>query len=131
MRCGHEQRCAEYLPPTVPITMWTRAVDQSSVKVQAHLVSGELFGVLGAAGAGRTFTHEEDRVPGPTRGGDLLRFLEAAFARDPRCSAKCSVGNSGFEVIGVTPPEFHGILVGWDIDAWFPLTMQAQVLPGA
>jgi predicted permease len=108
-------------------------IDQSNTKVRAHLVSGEIFGVLGVRPAlGRTFTHQEDRVPGANPVAVIsYGFWTRQFARDPGVLGKViRVGSSGFEVIGVTPPEFHGILVGWDIDAWFPLTMQAHVLPG-
>lgn len=40
------------------------------------------------------------------------------------------VGRGVFQIVGVAPPGFHGMLVGADTDIWFPITMQQQVLPG-
>ena len=108
-------------------------VDQSRVKARAQLVSGEFFGVLGIRPElGRAFTPEEDRVPGANPVAVIsYGFWKRQFAGDPAALGKTIlVGNSGFRIVGVAPRDFHGILVGWDIDVWFPLTMQTQVLPG-
>ncbi len=40
------------------------------------------------------------------------------------------MGQGVFQIIGVAPPGFHGILIGNNADVWFPMTMQPQVLPG-
>jgi predicted permease len=108
-------------------------IDQSAVKARGQLVSGEFFQVLGVpAAVGRTFTPEEDREPGANPVAVIsYRFWKREFAGDRAVLGKTMlVGNSGFRIVGVAPPNFHGILVGWDIDMWFPLTMQAQFAPG-
>ena len=39
-------------------------------------------------------------------------------------------GQGTFQVLGVAPEGFRGMLVGSDVDFWIPITMQQQVLPG-
>jgi predicted permease len=108
-------------------------IEQIRVKARSQLVSGEFFGLLGVRPVlGRAFTPEEDRVPGANPVAVIsYGFWKRQFARDSAVLDKTIlVGNSGFRIVGVAPPDFHGFLVGWDIDVWFPLTMQAQLLPG-
>ena len=40
------------------------------------------------------------------------------------------MGQGIFQIVGVAPPGFRGIVVGSDVDFWFPISMQEQVLPG-
>lgn len=102
-------------------------------RARAQLVSGEFFGLLGVkAAVGRAFGPAEDRV----RGGDPVAVISYAFwqrelSGDPAVLERTLlVGRSGFRVIGVAPREFRGALVGWPVDIWAPITMQAELLPG-
>ena len=104
-----------------------------SIRVRGQLVSGEFFQVLGVHPIlGRMFTPDEDKV----RGANPVAVIsydcwERVFARKPDVlGTTVAVGQGVFQLIGVAPPGFHGILVGTDADIWFPITMQAQVLPG-
>jgi predicted permease len=98
-----------------------------------QLVSGSYFSVLGVqAAAGRTFTSEEDRVPG----GEPLavisyRYWKLQFGLDPAAVGKSITLNGvPFTIIGVSAPGFDGVAVGDAPDIWLPMMMQAQLMDG-
>ena len=104
-----------------------------SIRARGQLVSGEFFQVLGIRPIlGRTFTPDEDRV----RGGSPVAVVSYDFwknqlgARYDAIGSQLTAGQGIFNVIGVAPPGFNGILVGTKADIWFPMTMQQQVIPG-
>ena len=104
-----------------------------SLSARTQLVSGEFFGVLGVQPVlGRTFTPEEDRAPGR----DPVAVVAYDFwqgdlgGRPDVLHTTIRVGRGVFQVVGVAPPGFRGMVVGSDTDIWFPITMQQQVLPG-
>ncbi|MBV8550732.1 MAG: ABC transporter permease [Acidobacteriaceae bacterium] len=105
----------------------------SNAGPSARFVTGNYFSVLGVpAILGRPFTEEEVRVPG-TAPAVVISFgyWERQFGRDPNViGQKLIVNGSKFTVIGVTPPDFSGDIVGRPTDIWFPITMQAQANPG-
>jgi predicted permease len=106
---------------------------QQRLRARAQLVSGEFFPLLGVhAVIGRVFTPDEDRVRGANPIAVISHaFWQRQFAGDPGAIGKTLlVGRNGFRIIGVTPPEFQGALVGFPIDFWAPLTMQAALIPG-
>lgn len=104
-----------------------------SVKAHTELVSGDFFRVLGVQPImGRVFTSAEDQAPGrnPVAVASY-GYWQRAFAGNPQIvGSTIRVGQGIFQIVGVTPPGFRGILVGSNADLWFPITMQAQVLPG-
>ena len=106
---------------------------EQSTKAHVQLVSGEFFGVLGLQPVlGRAFTPEEDRVQGDNPVGVIsYGFWQREFggARDV-VGRTVRVGQGTFQILGVAPDGFRGMLVGSDIDFWIPITMQQQVLPG-
>ena len=88
-------------------------------------VSGSYFSTLGVrAVAGRTFTAEDDKVPGQHPVAVIsYSYWEGRFARDPSAVGKTIYLNGNpFTVIGVTPPQFFGISAGHspDIIVWAP-----------
>lgn len=100
---------------------------------RGRFVTGNYFSVLGVpALLGRTFTPAEVRVPGTAPVVVIsYGYWERNFARDPAViGRKMIVNGSGFTIIGVTPPEFFGDIVGAPTDIWFPITMEAQANPG-
>ncbi len=96
-------------------------------------MTGNYFSVLGVpAVVGRTFTEEEIRIAG---GAPVVvisyEYWTRKFSRDPGVIGRSLlVSGSSFTIIGVTPPEFFGDIVGRPTDIWFPITMQAQANPG-
>ncbi len=108
-------------------------VDGKPGIASGQLVSGSYFSVLGVqAMAGRTFTSEEDRVPG----GDPVavisyRYWKRQFGLDPAAVGKSITLNGlPFTIVGVTPQGFDGVSVGGTQDIWVPMMMQAQVMNG-
>jgi len=109
------------------------AVDGTPGIAAGQLVFGSYFPVLGVqAIAGRTFTSEEDRVPG----GDPVavisyRFWNRQFTLSPTAVGKSiTLNGHPFTIIGVTAPGFDGITVGDTREIWTPMMMQAQVMDG-
>ena len=109
------------------------AVDGTQGIAAGQLVSGNYFSVLGVeAIAGRTFTSEEDRVPG----GDPVavisyRYWRSQFALNPAAVGKSITLNSHpFTIIGVTAPGFDGIALGDTREIWIPMMMQAEAMDG-
>jgi predicted permease len=103
-----------------------------SVKAHTQLVSGDFFQVLGIQpAAGRTFTTGED-TPGANPVAVISHgFWQRHFAADPRITGRTlRLGKGVFQIVGVAPLGFRGILVGTDTDIWIPIAMQGQVLPG-
>jgi predicted permease len=103
------------------------------VKAQTQLVSGEFFAVLGVQPImGRVFTPDEDKVQGANPVAVVSHdFWQRALGGEPGVvGSTFRVGQSIFQIIGVAPPGFRGVLVGYDTDFWLPITMQEQVLPG-
>jgi len=104
-----------------------------SIRARTQLVSGEFFPVLGVrAVLGRVFTPDEDRAPGANPVAVIsYDFWQRSFAAQPNVlGTTMRVGQGVFQIIGLAPPGFHGVLVDADTDVWFPIAMQAEVLPG-
>jgi predicted permease len=100
---------------------------------QISMVSGAYFGVLGATPElGQTFSTQVDQG----RNGYPQAVLSYAFWQrrmqgDANIIGKrIRVRQTLFDVIGVMPRNFTGIMVGDAPDMWVPLTMKQAVLPG-
>jgi len=119
--------------------------DKLSIKVNApgnsaepepvggKLVSGSYFSVLGVKPIiGRAFTTEEDRVPGGHPVAVIsYGYWQRRFGRNPAVVGQTfTLNDTSFTIIGVTPPEFFGEVVGDAPDLWLPTMMQPQVQPG-
>src|SRR5215510_5223864 len=100
----------------------------------AQRVSGGFFAVLGVnALLGRTITEEDDKVPGAHPVVVISHhYWRRRFASDPAIVGKgISVNGHPFTIIGVTPPEFFGAIVGEAPDFWAPAMMTEQISPGS
>jgi hypothetical protein len=103
-------------------------------RVHGRLVSGNYFDVLGVAPVlGRTFSAEEDRVPGANPVIVIsFDYWANRFARDPGILGHTlRLNDSPFTVIGVAPATFTGDVVGTPSDIWIPLSMQPQLNRGS
>jgi predicted permease len=103
--------------------------DDEPEAVSIEFVSGNYYSVLGvSAFAGRTFDPEIDRNPTPVA---IIShaYWTRRFAADPSAIGR-SFRWSGqvFTIIGVTPPEFHGVVPGKLPEITAPLSMAAEVL---
>jgi len=109
-------------------------LDGQSEMAKPQRVSGGFFAVLGVnAMLGRTITEEDDKVPGAHPVVVLShRYWQRRFARDSAIVGKTiSLNGYPFTIIGVTPPEFFGAIVGEAPDFWTPTMMYAQLNPGS
>ena len=99
--------------------------------VNAEVVSGNYYSVLGvSAFAGRTFDPEIDRNPAPVAVISHA-YWKRRFGSDPGVIGRSFRWNGrGFTIIGVTPPEFHGVVPGTLPDVTLPLSMAGEILDG-
>jgi predicted permease len=102
-------------------------------KATVSLASGSYFAVLGVqAIAGRTFTADVDKL----RDANPVAVVSYGFWRgrlggDPSViGRKIRIRETSYEIIGVTPAQFHGETVGVAPDIWVPLSMQSEIYPG-
>ena len=110
------------------------ASDPASAQIgSAAFVTHNYFGVLGVAPRlGRSFRAGEDL---PSSGSHLVvlsdRFWRRAFGGDSGVLGKTiRIADQPFMVIGVTPPEFFGAVLGRFPDVYLPLGSQGSVQPG-
>src|SRR5262249_23389784 len=109
------------------------ALDGQAEVAKAQRVTGSFFAVLGVNPLlGRNVTEEDDKVPGAHPVVVIsYRYWRRRFASDPAIVGKTiSLNGHPFTIIGVTPPEFFGAVVGEAPDLWAPMMMSEQISPG-
>jgi predicted permease len=97
------------------------------------LASANYFSVLGSQPLmGRTFDPDVDQGRMAHAQAVLsYAFWQRHMQSDPAAiGKKIRIRQTLFDVIGVMPPDFSGIVVGASPDIWIPLTMQQAVRPG-
>jgi predicted permease len=97
------------------------------------MVSGAYFSTLGIEPMmGHTFGAEVDQGRGQFPQAVLSYvYWQQHLNRDPSViGRKIRVRQTSFDVIGVMPQDFPGIVVGQNPDIWIPLTMQRAAVPG-
>jgi predicted permease len=101
-------------------------------RVNAALVSGSYYAVLGMAPAAGRLLMADDDVPGASGVAVMSdRYWQRQFARDPSAvGATFSVNGAEVTIVGVTPPAFFGTLPGTHTDLTFPLSMARLVRGG-
>ena len=103
--------------------------DEEPEAVSAELVSGNYYSVLGvSAFAGRTFEPEIDRSPTPVAVISHAYWMRR-FGSDPAAIGRAFRYNGRlFTIVGVTPPEFHGVVAGTLPEITLPLSMAGEIL---
>ena len=95
-------------------------------------VSANYFAVLGVgAGGGRVFDGTEDQIQG---GSPVIVISDGywtrRFHRDPATvGSTMLIGGTRMTIIGITPPEFMGEIVGVATDLWIPVGMRDALVP--
>jgi putative ABC transport system permease protein len=102
--------------------------------VAAELVSGNYFEVLGVRPAmGRVLAASDDAVPDANPVVVLsFSYWQRRFGSDPAVlNQSILVNGRPFTILGVAPPGFHSVVMGDTPDLFAPMTMKAEVIPGA
>ena len=102
-------------------------------RVVGELVSGNYFQVLGVGAAiGRTFTQDDDRIPGGHPVAVLgYTFWKNQFAGDPTIVGKTILVNDHkLTVVGVSQAGFDGVQPGLAAQIRVPIMMKAEMTPG-
>ncbi|MCP9495779.1 MAG: ABC transporter permease [Pyrinomonadaceae bacterium MAG19_C2-C3] len=101
-----------------------------SERVLGSIVTGNYFDMLGVrASLGRTFTLAEDETPGAPPVALISRSLwQRRFNSDPSIIGRSVVlSNQPMTVIGVTPANFTGTIIGISPDVFVPVNMHAEM----
>ena len=103
--------------------------DEEPEGVSAEVVSGSYYSVLGvSAFAGRTFDPGIDRNPAPVAVISHAYWMRR-FALNPAAIGRSFRWNGRvFTIIGVTPPEFRGVVPGTPPEITLPLSMAGEIL---
>jgi predicted permease len=102
-------------------------------EVKTRLVSEGYFTVLGTTAAiGRTFTPADDHGRGNAPYAVIsYDYWQRRFNGSPAVlDSRMQIGKANLYIIGVASPRFLGENVGDAPDAWIPLDMQPQIMPG-
>ena len=108
--------------------MWKNSTELSA----GELVSGNYFDVLGLHPyLGRLFTQDDDRTPGAHRVAVLsYGYWQRKFGAEPSVlGQKILVNGQPFDIIGVAPPHFEGVLIGHQTEVFLPMMMKALITP--
>jgi predicted permease len=96
----------------------------------ATLASGEYFTSLGVnAALGRTIGAEDERTQAPVAVLDHT-FWQRVFSSNPEIIGQTlRVNGVAVTIIGITPPEFKGVVVGRPADFTLPITLYPRLRP--
>ncbi len=100
--------------------------------IEGQLVSGSFFATLGVEAAlGRTFTQAEDSEGSSQQVAVISDgYWKRRFGASPLIDGQnLIVNNRPFAVVGVTPPEFFGVIVGSATDVFLPSRSGELILP--
>ena len=105
-------------------------IDGAQEEIRGQFASGSYFDVLGVHAAhGRVLTPADDRNIGRSGGDGYVAVISHAlwarrFGMSPSVLGKTiQVGTKWVTIVGVTPPEFIGLQVGFPIDVTIPITL--------
>ena len=112
----------------------TLVVRGESRTVGSAFVSGDFFETLGiAAHQGRLLTAADDVVGGGPDGFVAVisyRLWRDAFGGSPEIvGAPVRLARVPVTIVGVTPPDFHGIEIGATFDVMLPIRAQPLITP--
>jgi putative ABC transport system permease protein len=109
------------------------AHDRTSEVVDAEIVSGNYFSVLGVGPArGRLLSQTDDTAPGANAVAVLSHhYWMTHLGGDPNVMGKTiALNGHSFEVIGVAPENFQSAVWGQTPDVFVPMSMLDTVIPG-
>src|SRR5262245_5379174 len=114
-----------------PVRIGVSIAGRSEPTALGHLVSGAYFSVLGVHPVlGRLLGEDDDRAPGAHPVAVISHgYWRSRFGADPGAIGKTiSLAGMPFTIIGVTPPEFFGVVVGDSPDIFAPVMMAPRFM---
>ncbi len=108
-------------------------VNGEAERARAEVVSGNFFETLRLQPlAGRLFNQADDSVPGSNPVVVLSHgMFVRRFGGNPAVvGTKVAVNGQPFEIVGVAPAGFKGILGGDDPEVYIPISMRTTLTPG-
>ena len=107
-------------------------VDGAVEQVMGQVVSGNYFQVLGVTpAAGRLMTSADERLDPPVAVIGY-GYWQRRFGGAPGAIGRSvSFRNRSFTIIGVTPPRFHGLELGRQVDVTLPITTESGLVENA
>jgi putative ABC transport system permease protein len=116
---------------------WTLSsvnVESESQPVSAMWVTGDAFQILGVrASIGRSLAPEDDAAGGGRDGPVAMishRLWQRRFNRSPAViGSSLMVERTPVTIVGVTPPDFHGVELGRPFDLFLPMQTGALIEP--
>jgi predicted permease len=114
----------------VPVTLGNAS---EGSKALISMISGNYFQVLGVSPAqGHLFSTEVDQgmLAHPVALVSYAFWQQRMQQNHDVIGQKIRIRKTTFDVIGVMPASFTGLIVGETADVWVPLTMQQAVEPG-
>ncbi len=119
------------------VLTWTLSsvnVESESQPVSAMWVSGDAFQILGVrASIGRSLVPADDAAGGGRDGPVAMishRLWQRRFNRSPAViGSSLMVERTPVTIVGVTPPDFHGVELGRPFDLFLPMQTGALIEP--
>ena len=100
-------------------------------RIQAQIVSGNYFDVLGVSAAkGRMFHADDDRSPDRDAVVVISDALWRRLGSNPNAIGQTlPLNGRDFTIVGVAPGKFRGLELASDPHAWVPLMMHRSAMP--
>ncbi|MGB8475063.1 MAG: ABC transporter permease [Candidatus Acidiferrum sp.] len=118
----------EFIGPDIRVT------DKAQIeRVWGLIVTENYFDMLGVNPAlGRLFHEEPNQAPNSDPYIVLAdNYWRQRFGANPKVIGQViHINGHPFTILGVTPADFHGTIVGVDAQYFVPMLMQPQALPG-
>jgi macrolide transport system ATP-binding/permease protein len=115
---------------TFPVAM-TIGKGDAAERVWGELVTGNLFRVLGVSPlVGRLITEDDDRGEGASVAAISYALWQRKYHGDPGVIGQpLQVGTRVLTIVGVTPRDYRGSMVGLGLHVFVPIRMQPQLMP--
>ncbi len=104
--------------------------NRGAERIWGYLATGNYFDILGVEPAlGRFFNKNDDLHPGASPYAVLsYAAWQSRFGADPAIVGKTiRLNRLLYSVIGVAPPEFHGIELFYWPEVWVPMMMEPRI----
>jgi predicted permease len=115
---------------TFPVAI-TIGKGDTAERVWGELVTGNLFRVLGISPLlGRLITDDDDRGPGASVAVISYALWQRKYHGDRGVIGQpLQVGTRLLTIVGVTPRDYRGSMVGLGLHVFVPLRMQPELMP--